>query len=140
MANTQCKKQRAKIDAKELWQEVVKAKNNGLEPTERYGDLMIAMTELVLKTRSFCRYPQPLQEDMQIFAFERLIKALRPIKPGEGSKEDIKRVFNYLYRTVWNAFLTTVMKFYKQQNIKRKLFAEYLDRQEHLDARTKERL
>lgn len=133
-------KKKQPIDISELWAEIAKAKASGLQPSKRYGEIMMTLTSMLKCHKSYSRYPTEVKNDMEIYAWEKLIRALKTVKLGDGGMEDQKRVFNYMYRTVWNAFLTTVMKFYKQQNIKRKLFAEYLDRQEHLDARTKERL
>ena len=93
--------------------------------SEKLGLLLIKLTENVLSSGCWCRYPHAQRQDMQSEALYRCMRACRLANLSLGPK----KLFSYFTRTVWLAYLTAVMRNYKQIERRNKWIHDELARQ-----------
>lgn len=85
--------------------------------TEKLANMLLLIPKHMLGSHKFCGYPKDIQEDMVSDAFLKMMRNLKNYNPEKSSA-----AFNYFTRCSYCAFLTTIGKYYKQLNIKRKLY------------------
>ena len=112
-------------DEVKIFQDQLKADPDSACPSEKLGLLLIKLTENVLSSNSWNRYPHAQKQDMQSEALYRCMRACRLAKLELGPK----KLFSYFTRTVWLAFLNVVMRNYKQIERKNKFIHDELARQ-----------
>ena len=67
------------LEAQELYDEYKKSVEND-ECTERLGELFITLTNHILRSPNFNRYPKEVKEDLQGHAIVKLMKSLKTVK------------------------------------------------------------
>ena len=97
-------------DEVKIFQDQLKVDPESACPSEKLGILLIKLTENVMSSNSWNRYPYAQKQDMQSEALYRCMRACRLAKLELGPK----KIFSYFTRTVWLAFLNVVMRNYKQ--------------------------
>ena len=118
------------------FQEQLKQDPENARPSEKLGLLLIKLTENVISSNSWNRYPHAQKQDMQSEAIYRCMRACRLAKLELGPK----KLFSYFTRTVWLAYLTAVMRNYKQIERKNKFIHDELARQGVSEAKIEELL
>ena len=123
------------IDQNELYDEYKKSVEND-QCTERLGELFLTLTNHILRSPNFNRYPKELKEDLSGHAIIKLIKSLKTVKLDLMSQQ----IFNFATRTVYTAFLSELGRHYKQEGIKRAATRKYLESSPYIDVRTREQM
>ena len=121
------------IDQKELYDEYKKSVDND-QCTEKLGLMFLTLTQHILRSPSFNRYPKEVKEDLSGHALEKLMKSLKTVKLEFTSQQ----IFNFATRSVYTAFLSELGRHYKQENIKRAATRKYLESSPFIDVRTRE--
>ena len=121
------------LDQKELYDEYKKSVDND-QCTEKLGVLFITLTNHILRSPNFNRYPKELKEDLQGHALEKLMKSLKTVRLDFTPHQ----IFNFATRTVYTAFLSELGRHYKQENTKRAATRKYLESSPFIDVRTRE--
>ena len=121
------------IDQNELYDEYKKSVEND-QCSEKLGLMFITLTNHILRSPNFNRYPIQVKEDLQGYALEKLMKSLKTVKLEFTSQQ----IFNFATRTVYTAFLSELGRHYKQENIKRAATRKYLEGSPFIDVRTRE--
>ena len=67
------------IDQKELYDEYKKSVEAG-QCTEKLGEMFLTLTDHMLRSPNFNRYPKEVKEDLQGHAIVKLMKSLRTVK------------------------------------------------------------
>ena len=109
----------------QTFQEQLKQDPENARPSEKLGLICIKLTENVMSSGCWNRYPPTQKQDMQSEALYRCMRACRLAKLELGPK----KLFSYFTRTVWLAYLTAVMRNYKQIERKNKFIHDELARQ-----------
>ena len=113
------------FDEVKIFQDQLKVDPENASPSEKLGLLLIKLTENVISSNSWNRYPHAQKQDMQSEALYRCMRACRLARLELGPK----KLFSYFTRTVWLAYLTAVMRNYKQIERKNKFIHDELARQ-----------
>ena len=121
------------IDQKELYNEYKKSVDND-QCTERLGELFITLTNHILRSPNFNRYPKEVKEDLSGHAIVKLMKSLKTVNLALTPQQ----IFNFATRTVYTAFLSELGRHYKQEGIKRAATRKYLESSPYIDVRTRE--
>ena len=121
------------IDQNELYDEYKKSVEND-QCSEKLGLMFITLTNHILRSPNFNRYPIQVKEDLQGYALEKLMKSLKTVKLQFTPQQ----IFNFATRTVYTAFLSELGRHYKQENIKRAATRKYLQGSPFIDVRTRE--
>ena len=112
-------------DEVKIFQDQLKVDPESACPSEKLGILLIKLTENVMSSNSWNRYPYAQKQDMQSEALYRCMRACRLAKLELGPK----KLFSYFTRAVWLAFLNVVMRNYKQIERKNQWIHDELARQ-----------
>ena len=123
-------------DEVKAFQEQLKADPESACPSEKLGLLLIKLTENVLSSNSWNRYPPAQKQDMQSEALYRCMRACRLAKLELGPQ----KLFSYFTRAVWLAYMTVVMRNYKQIERKNKFIHDELARRGVSEAKIEELL
>ena len=123
------------IDQNELYDEYKKSVEND-QCTERLGQLFITLTNHILRSPNFNRYPKEVKEDLRGHALEKLMKSLKTVKLDFTPHQ----IFNFATRTIYTAFLSELSRHYKQEGIKRAATRKYLESSPFIDVRTREQM
>ena len=123
------------IDQNELYDEYKKSVDND-QCTEKLGLMFITLTNHILRSPSFNRYPIQVKEDLRGHAIVKLMKSLRTVKLQLTSQQ----IFNFATRTVYNAFFSELGRHYKYENTKRAATRKYLESSPYIDVRTREQM
>ena len=121
------------IDQNELYDEYKKSVDNE-QCTERLGELFLTLTNHILRSPNFNRYPIQVKEDLCGHAIVKLMKSLKTV----NLEFTHQQIFNFATRTVYTAFLSELGRHYKQENIKRAATRKYLESSPFIDVRTRE--
>ena len=121
------------IDQNELYDEYKKSVEND-QCTEKLGLMFLTLTNHILRSPSFNRYPIQIKEDLSGHALEKLMKSLKTVRLDLTPQN----IFNFATRTVYTAFLSELGRHYKQENIKRAATRKYLESSPFIDVRTRE--
>ena len=123
------------IDQNELYDEYKKSVEND-QCTERLGELFQTLTDHILRSQSFNRYPKEVKEDLQGHAIMKLMKSLKTVKLDFTTQQ----IFNFATRTIYTAFLSELSRHYKFENLKRKVTKEYLMKADFVDPRVRDQM
>ena len=123
------------IDQKELYDEYKKSVEND-QCTERLGEMFLTLTDHILRSPSFNRYPIQVKEDLRGHALEKLMKSLKTVKLYLTSQQ----IFNFATRTVYTAFLSELGRHYKFENLKRKVTKDYLMKADFISPQIKDEM
>lgn len=113
------------VTNKELIDEMIKWRDSNKDPekriiSNRFGEMMLAISSKVLNRSEFRNYPKEVKEDMASFGHYKLLKGIK--------NYDFKftNVFSYVTQCYWNAYLSVLKKHYKHINIKKAMMEKYL--------------
>ena len=123
------------IDQNELYDEYKKSVEND-QCTERLGELFLTLSNHILRSQSFNRYPKEVKEDLRGHAIVKLMKSLKTVKLDLTYQQ----IFNFATRTVYTAFLSELGRHYKHENTKRAATRKYLESSPYIDVRTREQM
>lgn len=121
------------LEAQDLYDQYKKSVEDG-QCTEKLGEMFFTLTEHMLRSPNFNRYPKELKEDLQGHAIVKLMKSLKTVKLEFTPHQ----IFNFATRSVYTAFLSELGRHYKQENIKRAATRKYLESSPFIDVRTRE--
>ena len=96
--------------------------------------MFITLTNHMLRSPNFNRYPKEVKEDLQGHALEKLMKSLKTVKLEFTPHQ----IFNFATRSVYTAFLSELSRYYKNENTKRAATRKYLESSTFIDVRTRE--
>ena len=88
--------------------------------TEEFGKMLIAIADKMLNRSEFRNYSKELKEDAKGFFFVKAIKGLK------NYNFEFNNPFAYFSTCAWNAYISTIIKHYKQQNIRKDVMAQLL--------------
>ena len=123
------------IDQNELYDEYKKSVDND-QCSEKLGLFFITLTNHILRSPNFNRYPTQIKEDLRGHALEKLMKSLKTVKLNFTTQQ----IFNFATRTIYTAFLSELGRHYKQENIKRAATRKYLENSPFIDVRTRDQM
>lgn len=123
------------LEAQELYDQYKKSVEDG-QCTEKLGEMFLTLTEHLLRSPNFNRYPKEVKEDLQGHAIVKLMKSLKTVKLEFTPHQ----IFNFATRAVYTAFLSELGRHYKQEGIKRAATMKYLESSPYIDVRTREQM
>ena len=123
------------LEAQDLYDEYKKSVDNG-QCTERLGEMFLTLTDHILRSPSFNRYPKEVKEDLRGHAIVKLMKSLKTVKLYLTAQT----IFNFATRTVYTAFLSEISRHYKFENLKRKVTKEYLMKADFISPQIKDEM
>ena len=88
--------------------------------SEELGKMLIAIADKMLNRSEFRNYPKELKEDAKGFFFVKSIKGLK------NYNFESNNPFAYFSTCAWNAYISTITKHYKQQNIRKEVMKQLL--------------
>ena len=121
------------LEAEDFYDQYKKSVEDG-QCTEKLGEMFLTLTDHMLRSPNFNRYPKEVKEDLRGHALEKLMKSLRTVKLEFTPHQ----IFNFATRSVYTAFLSELGRHYKQENIKRAATRKYLESSPFIDVRTRE--
>ena len=121
------------LEAQDLYDQYKKSVEDG-QCTAKLGEMFLTLTEHILRSPSFNRYPKEMKEDLQGHAIVKLIKSLKTVKLDFTPHQ----IFNFATRSVYTAFLSELQRHYKYENTKRAATRKYLESSPFIDVRTRE--
>lgn len=104
------------IDETELKSELIHWKNSATNPedrmpSERLGQLLIALHDNVLRHHNFNRYRQDLKEEMKSYSLFRILKCgLQSFDP------DKSKAFSYFTRSIFMNYIAVIKRYYNRLN------------------------
>ena len=110
------------IDRDRLHQLMRDYKDTGII-SEELGDMFMTMTDHILGHSNFRNYTQAVREEMKSYA---LLLLVRYSHNCDAYQRDARQTFNYITTIIMNSFKQILLKYYKQQNLKRELETMYL--------------
>lgn len=110
------------IDRDRLYQLMRDYKDTGII-SEELGEMFMIMTDHILGHSNFRNYTQAVREEMKSYALLLLIKYSHNC---DAYERDARQTFNYITTIIMNSFKQILLKYYKQQNLKRELETMYL--------------
>lgn len=121
------------LEAEELYNEYKKSVEDG-QCTERLGEMFLTLTDHMLRSPNFNRYPKELKEDLRGHAIVKLMKSLKTVKLEFTPHQ----IFNFATRAVYTAFLSELGRHYKFENTKRAATRKYLENSIFIDTRIRD--
>ena len=121
------------LEAEELYDEYKKSVEDG-QCTERLGEMFLTLTDHMLRSPNFNRYPKELKEDLRGHAIVKLMKSLKTVKLEFTPHQ----IFNFATRAVYTAFLSELGRHYKFENTKRAATRKYLENSIFIDTRIRD--
>lgn len=88
--------------------------------TEEFGRMLIAIADKMLNRSEFRNYSKELKEDAKGFFFVKAIKGLK------NYNFEFNNPFAYFSTCAWNAYISTIIKHYKHQNIRKDIMMQLL--------------
>ena len=118
-------KERFYCTSAELHAELVKWRDSAEKVEDRVlseelGRMLIAIADKMLNRSEFRNYPKELKEDAKGFFFVKAIKGLK------NYNFEFNNPFAYFSTCAWNAYISTITKHYKQQNIRKEVMKQLL--------------
>ena len=123
------------IDQNELYDEYKKSVEND-QCSERLGEMFLTLTNHILRSPNFNRYPIQVKEDLRGHAIVKLMKSLKTVKCELMPQQ----IFNFATRTVYTAFLSELGRHYKFENLKRKMTKDYLIKADFISPQIKDEM
>ena len=117
------KAKRDYIDRDRLHQLMRDYKDTGII-SEELGQMFMTMTDHILGHSNFRNYTQAVREEMKSYALLLLIKYSHNC---DAYQRDARQTFNYITTITMNACKQVLIKYYKNQNMKRELEQRYID-------------
>ena len=117
------KAKRDYIDRNQLHQLMRDYKDTGII-SEELGQMFMIMTDHILGHSNFRNYTQDVREEMKGYALLLLIKYSHNC---DAYQRDARQTFNYITTIVMNSCKQVLIKYYKNQNMKRELEQRYID-------------
>ena len=111
------------IDRDRLHQLMRDYKDTG-KISEELGEMFMIMTDHILGHSNFRNYTQAVREEMKSYALLLLIKYSHNC---DAYQRDARQTFNYITTIVMNSCKQVLIKYYKNQNMKRELEQRYID-------------
>lgn len=105
----------------DLLAEVLACQQNNNTPSEQLGKYFLAIAWRLSGHSNFRGYAFSLKEDFVAQAVYKMLKALPNFKP-----EITTNAFAYFTQVCWISFVGSCKDYYKQINIKKNIFEEYL--------------
>ena len=121
------------LEAQDLYDEYKKSVEND-QCTEKLGEMFLTLTNHMLRSPNFNRYPIQVKEDLRGHAIVKLMKSLKTVKLEFTPHQ----IFNFATRSVYTAFLSELGRHYKYENTKRAATRKYLESSTFIDVRTRE--
>ena len=121
------------LEAEDLYDQYKKSVEDG-QCTEKLGEMFLTLTQHMLRSPNFNRYPKEVKEDLSGHAIEKLMKSLKTVKLQFTPHQ----IFNFATRTIYTAFLSELGRHYKYENTKRAATRKYLESSTFIDVRTRE--
>ena len=88
--------------------------------SEEFGRMLMAIADKMLNRSEFRNYSKELKEDAKGFFFVKAIKGLK------NYNFEFNNPFSYFSTCAWNAYISTISKHYKQQNIRKDIMKQML--------------
>ena len=88
--------------------------------SEELGRMLIAIADKMLNRSEFRNYSKELKEDAKGYFFVKAIKGLK------NYNFEFNNPFAYFSTCAWNAYISTIIKHYKQQNIRKDVMKQLL--------------
>ena len=123
------------LEAQDLYDEYKKSVEND-QCTEKLGEMFLTLTEHLLRSPNFNRYPKEVKEDLQGHAIVKLMKSLKTVKLEFTPHQ----IFNFATRTIYTAFLSELGRHYKNENTKRAATRKYLENSPFIDVRIRDQM
>ena len=123
------------LEAQELYDEYKKSVEAG-QCTEKLGEMFLTLTNHILRSPNFNRYPKEVKEDLCGHAIVKLMKSLKTVKLYLTSQQ----IFNFATRTVYNAYFSELARHYKFENLKRKVTKDYLMKADFISPQIKDEM
>ena len=123
------------LEAEDLYDQYKKSVEDG-QCTEKLGEMFLTLTQHMLRSPNFNRYPKEVKEDLRGHALEKLMKSLKTVKLEFTPHQ----IFNFATRSVYTAFLSELSRHYKYENTKRAATRKYLESSTFIDTRTREQM
>ena len=123
------------LEAEDLYDQYKKSVEDG-KCSEKLGEMFLTLTEHMLRSPNFNRYPKELKEDLCGHAIVKLMKSLKTVRLEFAPQQ----IFNFATRTVYTAFLSELGRHYKHEGIKRAATRKYLESYPFIDVRTREQM
>ena len=117
------KAKRDYIDRNQLHQLMRDYKDTGII-SEELGQMFMTMTDHILGHSNFRNYTQAVREEMKSYALLLLVKYSHNC---DAYQRDARQTFNYITTIVMNSCKQVLIKYYKNQNMKRELEQRYID-------------
>ena len=117
------KAKRDYIDRDRLHQLMRDYKDTG-KISEELGQMFMIMTDHILGHSNFRNYTQAVREEMKSYALLLLVKYSHNC---DAYQRDARQTFNYITTITMNACKQVLIKYYKNQNMKRELEQRYID-------------
>ena len=92
--------------------------------SEELGQMFMTMTDHILGHSNFRNYTQAVREEMKSYALLLLVKYSHNC---DAYQRDARQTFNYITTIVMNSCKQVLIKYYKNQNMKRELEQRYID-------------
>ena len=116
------KAKRNYIDRDKLHQLMCDYKDTG-KISEELGKMFMVMVDHILGHSNFRNYTQDVRQEMKCHSLLMLVKYSHNC---DAYQRDARQTFNYITTIIFNACKQIIIKFYKQQNLKRELETMYL--------------
>ena len=118
-------KERFYCTSAELHAELVKWRDSAEKVEDRVlseelGRMLIAIADKMLNRSEFRNYSKQLKEDAKGFFFVKAIKGLK------NYNFEFNNPFAYFSTCAWNAYISVITKYYKQQNIRKEVMQQLL--------------
>ena len=123
------------LEAQDLYDQYKKSVEDG-QCTEKLGEMFITLTNHLLRSPNFNRYPREIKEDLSGHAIVKLMKSLKTVKLEFTPHQ----IFNFATRTIYTAFLSELGRHYKQENTKRAATRKYLESSPFIDVRIRDQM
>ena len=117
------KAKRDYIDRNQLHQLMRDYKDTG-KISEELGQMFMIMTDHILGHSNFRNYTQAVREEMKSYALLLLVKYSHNC---DAYQRDARQTFNYITTITMNACKQVLIKYYKNQNMRRELEQRYID-------------
>ena len=98
--------------------------------------MFITLTDHMLRSPNFNRYPKEVKEDLSGHAIVKLMKSLKTVKLEFTPHQ----IFNFATRSVYTAFLSELGRHYKFENLKRKVTKDYLMKADFISPQIKDEM
>ena len=123
------------LEAQDLYDQYKKSVESG-QCTEKLGEMFLTLTEHLLRSPNFNRYPYQIKEDLCGHAIVKLMKSLKTVNMAFTPHQ----IFNFATRTIYTAFLSELGRHYKFENLKRKMTKDYLMKSDFVDPRIRDQM